>query len=199
VSLVASQYITLSVDGNYSITAYDIVNGIITDTSSVQYDDIFHFINTIYINGDLTSQLLLPSNNPCACTYKIKDNFVENIIIIIFSVPTCILAISMIFVLTCITIVNRKKCKKNKLSNSISKSSQLSLDFDKNHFETNGASSKPATAHRKNIKSSFSHDKKGGAVISASVGSTKYGLVQAQPVDRLSHELLSNVLRVNID
>jgi hypothetical protein len=39
----------------------------------------------------------------------------------------------------------------------------------------------------------------GGAVISASVGSTKYGLVQAQPVDRLSHELLSNVLRVNID
>jgi hypothetical protein len=41
-SNIASQYITLSVNGIYSIRAYDIINGIITNTPSVQYNDILY-------------------------------------------------------------------------------------------------------------------------------------------------------------
>ena len=39
------EYITLSVSGNYTVIAYDIVNGIIIDTPSVVYHNIIQYIS----------------------------------------------------------------------------------------------------------------------------------------------------------
>ena len=38
------EYITLSVSGNYTVIAYDIVNGIIIDTPSVVYHNVIQYI-----------------------------------------------------------------------------------------------------------------------------------------------------------
>ena len=39
------EYITLSVSGNYTVIAYDIVNGIIIDTPSYHIPEIFNYIS----------------------------------------------------------------------------------------------------------------------------------------------------------
>ena len=39
------EYITLSVSGNYTVIAYDIVNGIIIDTPSVVYHNVIQYIS----------------------------------------------------------------------------------------------------------------------------------------------------------
>ena len=39
------EYITLSVSGNYTVIAYDIVNGIIIDTPSVIYHNVIQYIS----------------------------------------------------------------------------------------------------------------------------------------------------------
>ena len=60
------EYITLSVSGNYTVIAYDIVNDIIIDTPSVVYHNVIQYI----------SLQLTPSS-------VIIDNFTSKYIIII--------------------------------------------------------------------------------------------------------------------
>ena len=42
---IIEEYITLSVSGNYTVIAYDIVNGIIIDTPSVVYHNVIQYIS----------------------------------------------------------------------------------------------------------------------------------------------------------
>ena len=42
---IIKEYITLSVSGNYTVKAYDIVNGIIIDTPSVVYPNIVQYVS----------------------------------------------------------------------------------------------------------------------------------------------------------
>ena len=54
------EYITLSVSGNYTVIAYDIVNGIIIDTPSVVYDNVIQYISlqlTPFSTTDVTSTI----------------------------------------------------------------------------------------------------------------------------------------------
>ena len=54
------EYITLSVSGNYTVIAYDIVNGIIIDTPSVVYHNVIQYISlqlTQLSTTDITSTI----------------------------------------------------------------------------------------------------------------------------------------------
>jgi hypothetical protein len=123
-SNIASQYITLSVNGIYSITAYDIVNGIITDTPSVQYDDIFQYMSLMdsVTTSDITttptstttsdtplpstSQLLPsnihPSNDTSTNSFPVLSVSISVSIIVLIIISTGTLVVFVILGVVCI-------------------------------------------------------------------------------------------------
>ena len=62
---IIEEYITLSVSGNYTVIAYDIVNGIIIDTPSVVYHNVIQYISlqltpsSVIINNFTSKYILL--------------------------------------------------------------------------------------------------------------------------------------------
>ena len=68
------EYITLSVSGNYTVIAYDIVNGIIIDTPSVVYHNVIQYISlqltplsTTDVSTSTSPTDLILSTGKCTC------------------------------------------------------------------------------------------------------------------------------------
>jgi hypothetical protein len=166
-SNIASQYITLSVNGIYSIRAYDIINGIITNTPSVQYNDILYITmftpSSTIISSDLislllTSLILLPScTSTCTHTYKANLAVPLSIIGIFIIFIIILLSIPVIFA---IIIFKRKKCMCIKKTGG--SKGQLFHPTDHNNHLKHG--SRPES---ENITSSFPHYKRVSKFISS--------------------------------